>query len=49
MMDGNASFKTDPPQQKFVIRIVLPSGEVVDWRIEDVISFHDVLVCYFDS
>ena len=45
-MDGAAAFHTEPPYQPFVIRIVLPSGEAADWRIEDEISFHDVLVRY---
>ena len=44
-MDGNAIFHADPAFQSFIIRIVLPSGEAADWRIEDEISFHDVLVC----
>ena len=44
-MDGAAGFHSDPPYQPFVIRIVLPSGEAADWRIEDEISFHDVVVC----
>ena len=44
-MDGAVGFASDTPCQPFVVRVVLPSGEAADWRIEDEISFHDVLVC----
>ena len=30
--------------QPFIIRIVLPSGDATDWRVDSDISFHDVLV-----
>jgi len=42
-MDGAVGFASDTPCQPFVVRVVLPSGEAADWRIEDEISFHDVL------
>ena len=46
MANGFFNFQQSFPGNIFVIRIILPTGEATDWRIESEISFHDVLVSY---
>ncbi|XP_065059879.1 dual specificity mitogen-activated protein kinase kinase 5-like [Rhopilema esculentum] len=43
MANGFFNFQQGFPGNIFVIRIILPTGEATDWRIESDISFHDVL------
>ena len=43
-MESAAEHQSNLPFLPFIVRIVLPSGEATDWRVDSDITFHDVLV-----
>lgn len=42
-MESAAEHQSNLPFLPFIVRIVLPSGEATDWRVDSDITFHDVL------